>query len=405
MAFQEELLIIEYVAQQRVPGSTDVIDISLPRTEELTGTSHTDFDVTPDHTLDFATAASRRDFTFNAMGFDPVTGTLLDPFGGESDLRAGIIRHVSDKFSEDPLRPLRAVRFAGRFGFTITPETVDLCRAMRPLADHLPPERVWGELVGILESASPGAALHALDQIGWIDVLPEVANLRGVEQDPDWHPEGDVFVHTAHVLDYAARHLTFANDNDRLVAMTAMLCHDLGKATSTEFKDGRVRAHGHEAAGVPLATDLLHRLGQVHLAKEVGPLIEHHLAPVTLTTDRAIRRLSNKVPRLDLLAAVSRADTGGRPPLDNTEAFVKIDTFEERVRRLDLTDGPPKMLARGEHLITMGLQPGPRFRELLGKVYDAQLDGAVMTESDAVEMLRGLIAGRSRSQQSKQNAD
>ena len=106
------------VLKVRIPGSTDVIDIALPRTEELTGTSHTDFDVTADKDLDFATAASRRDFTINAMGYDPVTHTLLDPFAGESDLSAGIIRHVSDKFSEDPLRPLRAARFAGRFGFS-----------------------------------------------------------------------------------------------------------------------------------------------------------------------------------------------------------------------------------------------------------------------------------------------
>lgn len=382
------------VLKARVPGTSDVIDIAMPRTEELTGTSHTDFDVNVDKDLDFRTAASRRDFTINAMGYNPVTGELLDPFGGEADLRAGILRHVSDKFSEDPLRPLRAARFAGRFGFTIAPETVELCRAMRPLAEELPPERVWSELVGILESASPGVALHALDHIGWIDVFPELAALRGVQQDVGWHPEGDVFIHTAHVLDYAATHLEFESHDDRLITMTAAMCHDFGKSTVTEFRDGRIRSHGHEEAGVPLTQSLLHRLGQVALTKDVTPLVEYHLAPVTLTTDRAIRRLSTKVPRLDLLVAVSMADQGGRPPLHNAEAFAKIGAFMGRVRVLDLNDGPPKSLATGDHLIAMGLTPGPRFKELLGAVYDAQLDRSVTTESDAVEMLRGLTTGR-----------
>ena len=379
------------VLKVRVPDSNDIIDVAIPRTEELSGEGHRDFRVTSDPTLDFATAASRRDFTINAMGFDPTTGVLLDCFGGEDDLRDGAIRHVSDKFSEDPLRPLRAARFAGRFGFSIAPETVELCRAMRPLADHLPSERVWGELVGILESDFPGHSLHALDQIGWIDVFPEVAALRGVEQDARWHPEGDTFVHTAHVLNYAAANLAFDNEHDKLVVMAAALCHDLGKSTTTEFRDGRLRSHGHEGAGVPLTNSFLHRLGQVSLAKDVAPLVEHHLAPVTLTTDRAIRRLSTKVPRLDLLAAVSRADAGGRPPLTNTEASKKIDEFSNRVQRLNLNDGPPKPWATGDHLIKLGLTPGPRFRELLGTVYDAQLDGVVSNETEAVEMLRGLV--------------
>jgi tRNA nucleotidyltransferase (CCA-adding enzyme) len=379
------------VLKVKVPGSADVIDLALPRTEEVTGSKHTDFDVRADKDLDFETAASRRDFTINAMGLDPLTGELLDPFGGEADLRAGIIKHVSDKFSEDALRPLRAARFAGRFGFDIDQSTVDLCQNMRPLAEHLPPERVWGELVGILQSQSPGTALHALNNIGWIDVFPEVAALRGVEQDAGWHPEGDVFVHTAHVLDYADAH-RIGDEHDDLVVAVAAMCHDLGKANTTKFFDGRFRSHGHEEAGVPLTQSLLKRLGQLRLTDEVTPLVEHHLAPVTLTTDKAIRRLSTKVPRLDLLAQLSRADSGGRPPLANSEAFDKIDAFSERVKNLDLRDGPPKGLVNGRHLIALGLEPGVRFKEYLGAVYDAQLDGVVTTEAEALVMLRGLIS-------------
>jgi tRNA nucleotidyltransferase (CCA-adding enzyme) len=130
----------------------------------------------------------------------------------------------------------------------------------------------------------------------------------------------------------------------------------------------------------------------LRLTDEVTPLVEHHLAPVTLTTDKAIRRLSTKVPRLDLLAQLSRADSGGRPPLANSEAFDKIDAFSERVKNLDLRDGPPKGLVNGRHLIALGLEPGVRFKEYLGAVYDAQLDGVVTTEAEALVMLRGLIS-------------
>lgn len=366
------------------------LDIALPRTENKIGRGHTDFAVEVDQDLDFHTAAMRRDFTMNAIGLNLVTGELLDPHHGVADIRDGIIRHVSDQFADDPLRPLRAAKFAGRFGYRIAHETKKLCLSMWPMAEHLPPERIWGELVGILKSKSPGTALKTLVDIGWINVIPEVTDLINVPQDPNWHPEGDVFVHTCHVLDYASG--LDISPEDRLTVMVAAMCHDLGKAPTTRFFDGKWRAHGHEEAGVPLTRALLNRLGQYRLTDDVAPLVEHHLAPVTLKTDKALRRLSTKVPRLDLLAQVSRADVGGRPPLVNTKALDSIDAFEEQVRRLSLDDGPPKSLARGEHLIAMGLTPGPRFKELLGAVYDAQIDGDITTEAEAISMLRKLVS-------------
>jgi tRNA nucleotidyltransferase (CCA-adding enzyme) len=376
-------------------GGGNSLDISTPRREVTTGVGHREFDVEPDHTMTFDEAAQRRDITINAMGYDVTTGELLDAYGGVRDLRDGVIRHVSHRFSEDPLRPLRVARFAARLGFSIHPDTIAICRSMRPDASTIPAERIWGELRGVLASEAPGRAFYALESMGWLwDVFPEVAALRGVEQDPSWHPEGDVLTHTAHALDYFATHLRTGNDEDDTTIAVAILCHDLGKATTTTTLDGRIRSLGHEEAGVVPTRQLLRRLGQHQLADQVAPLVENHLAPVTMTTDRAVRRLSTRVPRLDLLAAVSRADVSGRPPLDNTVSMKKIDVFEDRVRRLDLTDGPPRMLARGEHLIAMGLEPGPAFKELLGAVYEAQLDGEVTTEADAVAMLRRLASSK-----------
>jgi tRNA nucleotidyltransferase (CCA-adding enzyme) len=370
----------------------DSLDVATPRREVATGVGHRDFDVESDHTMTFDEAASRRDLTINAMGYDVVPGELLDPYGGERDLRDGVLRHVSPRFVEDPLRPLRVARFAGQLGFRVDPSTNELCRPMSSQSSILPYERVWGELHRILLSSAPGRSLHALDDMGWLDVtLPEVAALRGVAQDPTWHPEGDVLTHTAHALDYFATHLRTDDDEDDTVVASAIICHDLGKATTTVVRDGRIRALGHEGAGVEPTLRLLRRLGQYRLAEDVAPLVARHLAPVTLTTDRAVRRLSTDVPRLDLLARVSRADVNGRPPLTNDESGRKIDEFEERVNRLGLDDGPPPPLARGAHLIAMGVTPGPRFKKLLGDVYDAQLDGTVTTESDAIAMLRAMV--------------
>ena len=369
-------------------------DISLPRTESATGHAHRDFTVKADPYMSFADAAKRRDFTIGAMGFDPLTGELLDPYGGSADLAAKILRHVSDAFDEDPLRALRAARFAARFDLKVHPDTMERCRRLYVHADTLAVERVFSELQAtLLTAATPGVALHVLDQSNWINLFPAIADLRHVPQDPTWHPEGDVFIHTAHVLDYFGTHLRTGNQEDDLVVALAALCHDLGKPATTQVDVDRVRAHGHEEAGVSLTRGFLRHYKQEQLADAVAPLVAHHLAPVQLgtkdvpPTDRALRRLSTKVHRLDLLAQVSRADVAGRPPIDPRESFAKIDVFETAVARLGITTGPPKSLASGRDLIDMGLKPGPVFKEILAVVYDAQIEGSVTTTAQAKQLL------------------
>ena len=380
-----------------VPGAQEPLDISLPRRERATGLGHKDFMVEADPHMTFSEAARRRDFTIGAMGYNPLTGELLDPYGGAQDLSDRVLRHVSDAFDEDPLRALRAARFSARFGLTVDPETVERCRRLRPQGDLLPAERNWGELAMTLKQAkTPGRALHVLDEIAWIDMFAEVADLRGVEQEKSWHPEGDVFIHTAHVLDYWGTHLRTGNHEDDMVVAVAALCHDLGKAKVTQVLDGRIRALDHERAGVGPTRSFLEGLGQLRLADQVAPLVENHLAPVVMgkdrVTDKALRRLSTKVERLDLLAAVARADQGGRPPLDVSKPMADIDWFSGRVKALGVETGPPKRLASGDHLIELGLKPGPQFKAYLDKAYDAQLSGELTDEAAAKKFLAVLVS-------------
>ena len=380
------------VLKVNVLGFDNPVDLSIPRYEASTGDGHREFQVMADPDLTFKEAARRRDFTINSMGYNLLTGELLDPYYGARDIERFTLRHVSDAFAEDPLRPLRAARFAARFGLAVLHETAELCREMRPLADSLPSERIWAEIEkAIHECKRLGRFFWWLYDFGWIDIFPEVAALRWVEQDPEWHPEGNVFIHTVAALDYWSQNLRTGNKEDDLIVATATLCHDFGKATTTEFIDGRIRARGHEEAGVDIARSFLHRLRQYELANDVAPLIANHLAPVRPFTKRSIRRLTTKVDRMDLLCLVSRADTAGRPPLDPTGSFPEIEEFEQAWRGLDVPIGGPKPLVGGDYLIKMGMKPGPAFKTVLDDVYEKQLDGEVTTIEEAHERARFVI--------------
>jgi tRNA nucleotidyltransferase (CCA-adding enzyme) len=173
-------------------------DVALPRRDNKTGDGHRGFVVETDENLDHATAFARRDFTINAMGWDDETGELVDPHGGRADLEAGILRHTSDKFDEDPLRVLRGVQFAGRFDLELAPETAELCREMAPAFDQLHKDGIWKEFHKLTAKGTHiSKALQALHAAGWEDHFPGLAATRGVPQDLTWHPEGDVNIHLA----------------------------------------------------------------------------------------------------------------------------------------------------------------------------------------------------------------
>jgi tRNA nucleotidyltransferase (CCA-adding enzyme) len=389
-------------AVYKVATEAGTLDVALPRRDSKTGRGHKGFDVHGDPLMSFADAARRRDFTINAISFDPLTGEYIDPFDGRGDLGKRLLRAVDPAtFADDSLRVLRAVQFAARFEFTLDDETAALCRGI-PL-DDLPAERVWGEMEKLLLQAprpSIGFAL-ALD-LGVIDrLLPELKTLLGCEQEPDWHPEGDVWTHTLMVID-KARELNADLPRPQLIAvMLGAVCHDLGKPATTAFIDGKIRSPNHEEAGVEPAIRLLDRLNVrtidgYDVRWHVLGLVAQHLKPgmfykAPVVTDGAFRRLAQKVD-MELLARLARADCLGRTGDFDCTA---MDWFIERARALGVEHQPPKPLLLGRHLLELGLTPGPRVGEVLRQVYEQQLDGAITTIEDAIDEARRILEIRS----------
>jgi tRNA nucleotidyltransferase (CCA-adding enzyme) len=355
------------------------IDIALPRRESKTGPKHTDFVVAGDPTMSPHDAASRRDFTINAISLDPLTEALLDPYGGVSDLKAQRLRHVSGAFSEDPLRVLRGMQFIARFDLTASSETIQLCRTLSP--EHLPAERLWEEWKKlILKGMQPSKGLLFLEACDWLQYFPELAALVGCEQEQEWHPEGDVWTHTYHCLDAYARN-RIGDDWEDLVVGLAVLCHDMGKPVSSFIceKTGRIRSPRHDVEGVPIARSFLERLTrQKKIFDEVLPLVEQHMRPLALyrdgAGDSAIRRLAARVKRVDRLTRVAFADKCGRPPIEVNE-FPEGDWLLKKATALAIQDSAPKPLMLGRHLVELGIPPSPRFGKLLDQAYEAQMEG------------------------------
>ncbi len=367
-------------------GQAGAVDVSIPSSDsDDPRGSVTDVESA------FAAAALRRDFTINAMAWDVLSGEVLDPHGGKRDLRDRCLRQVSARFGDDPLRVLRGMQFCGRFELTADESTVAECQKLTP--DGIPAERLFGEWSKlILKSKRPSLGLRFLRQTGWDRYVPEIASLVGVPQDPEWHPEGDAWVHTGCCLDaFAATRV--GNEREDLTVGLAVLCHDFGKATHTQFHDGRWRSHGHEAAGEEPTRAFLGRItDQTDLINEVVGLVTHHMVPRQLfreakasnslnACDRSIRRLARTV-RLDRLARVSWCDKAGRPPLPPTSDAT--DWLCEKARALDVLSSRPKPLLMGRDLISLGMSPGPEFRHVLESAFEAQLNGAITDHASAI---------------------
>ncbi len=384
-----------------VPGN---VDVSLPRRDSKAASGHRGIAVVGDPELPIEEAARRRDFTVNTMLVDHLGDQLLDPMGGRADLAARRLRAVDERsFGEDPLRALRAVQLAARFELQVEPATARLCAAM-PLGE-LPRERVFAEIEKLLLKARrPSLGFALMREWGMLRVLaPELLPLSDTPQDPEWHPEGDVWTHTLLALDEAAALLDDLDRPRRLTVMLGTLCHDLGKPPTTRFEDGRIRSRGHEEAGVPPSLSLLERwnvqtLLGFDVRGQVLGLVAHHLKPGQLydarenVGDGAIRRLASKCEP-ELLYRVARADCLGRSP--GRFEPVAMEWFRERVRALDVAQRPPAPLLLGRHLLEMGVAPGPGLGELLRAVYELQLDGALADLDAAREAASRLIrAGR-----------
>ncbi len=380
------------------PGRAGQIDVALPRRESKRGRGHRGFEVHGDPSMTLAEAARRRDFTVNAISWDPLADRYEDPCGGRVDLEAGILRAVDlATFGDDSLRVLRAVQFAARFAFTLDEPTADLCRTI-PL-DDLPAERIWGEVEKLLLLAQrPSIGLDLALRLGVVERLfPDLLPLVGCEQEPEWHPEGDVWVHTLMVVD-RARALNADLDRSRLTTvMLAAVCHDLGKPSTTAVIDGRIRSPDHEEAGVAPTLRMLdalnvHSIDGFDVRGQVVGLVANHLKPGMLhkapqVGDGAFRRLARKVD-LELLARVARADCLGRTGTFDCSA---MDWFLARARELDVAHRAPDPLLLGRHVLALGVPPGPRVGEILRQVYERQLDGEVASVEDGVAMARRIL--------------
>ena len=381
------------------PGDgANAIDVALPRRESKRGRGHKAFDVVGDPFMSPDEAARRRDFTINAISWDPLTDEYQDPFEGRTDLARHLLRAVDvNTFGDDSLRVLRAVQFAARFECALEERTAALCKRI-PL-DDLPSERVWGELEKLLlQARRPSAGLTLALDLGVVDqVMPELRPLVGCEQEPEWHPEGDVWIHTLMVID-KARELNGDLDRPRLITvMLGAVCHDLGKPATTAFIDGRIRSIDHEQAGVEPTLTLLDRLN-VHtidgfdVRGQVVGLVANHLKPGMFhksanVGDGAFRRLAQKVD-LELLTRLARADCLGRTGDFDCSA---MDWFLNRARALGVEHQPPAPILLGRHLLDLGMTPGPRVGAILRQVYEKQLDGEIKTVDEAIEAARPLI--------------
>jgi tRNA nucleotidyltransferase (CCA-adding enzyme) len=378
--------------------SGESLDVALPRRESKQGRGHKGFDVTGDPWMSIQEAARRRDFTINAISWDPLTGAFEDPFDGRRDLERRVLNVVdAATFGDDSLRVLRAIQFSARFELSPHARTLELCRTI-PL-DDLPAERVWGEIEKLLlQAPQPSIGLALALSLGVIERLfPELLALVGCAQEPEWHPEGDVWTHTLMVVD-RARALNDDLDRPRLVTvMLGAVAHDLGKPSTTAIVDGRIRSLDHEQAGVAPALSLLDRLNVQTLdgfpvRDQVIGLVAHHLKPGMFhkaghVGDGAFRRLAQKVD-LELLARLARADCLGRAGSFDCSA---MDWFIQRARALGVQHRAPEPILLGRHVLALGVETGPRVGRILKQVYERQLDGEIVTLDEAVAAARALV--------------
>lgn len=351
------------------------IDIAIPRRERATGKGHRDFEVEVDPFAGTYEAARRRDFTINALMEDVMTGEVEDHFGGLKDLKNGIIRHIDDdSFIEDPLRVLRAAQFAARLNFSVAEETIDLCRSID--VSTLSRERVEEELrKALLKADKPSLFFEELREMDQLSVwFPELEDLIGVEQDPIFHPEGDVWKHTMEVLDRAAQYR--AKASNPFAFMLLALTHDFGKSVTTKTIKGRIHAYEHEIEGVPIAGIFLKRItGEKAVTSYVLNMIPLHMKPNIASHSKPKYRSTNKM--FDEAAAPEDLiyfALSDKPVAAGNEEFAGDPGFLwERLSVYKETMAKPYVM--GRDLIEAGQVPGDCFTELLEYSHKLRLAG------------------------------
>lgn len=386
-----------------VVGEED-FDVSVPRRESKVGAGHKGFIPKPDPTMTIKEAARRRDFTMNTVAMDPHTGDVFDPYGGVNDIKNKLLRATDPTaFIEDPLRILRGAQFASRFKMSVEPDTMGLMQqASHELVD-LPKERVGGEWRKLLlKGVKPSLGMDVMKEAGVLKALhPELDAMSDTPQDPEWHPEGDVWTHTKMVTDRAAEITKGMSPEIREVVLYSALMHDIAKPDTTFTDvDGRVRSPRHEEEGGKKVAEIFRKQFDVskELAEKVANITTDHLKPMVFYNDRdkltegALRRLARRLApaSIEELVHTAHADHTGRGE-SGPQDFPAGAWLMDRANELEIGKEPPKPILMGRHLIPLGVKPGPGLGKILNKVFDMQIDGQVKDLDSAIRAAKDII--------------
>jgi len=369
-------------------------DFALPRTEIKIGSGHQGFEVTTSSSLEFRDAARRRDFTINAMGYDYESKTLLDPYNGMGDLKKKTLRHINDTtFIEDPLRVYRAVQFCARFEFSLNKATFLLCEKIvqNNELEELAKERVFEEIKKLLlKSDKPSIGFTLLKDLGVLRYFPQLEVLIGCLQEKEYHPEGDVWVHTLMCLDEMAK-LKSDDEYKNLYLMLAVLCHDLGKPATSAIINGKITSHNHEKEGLQPTIEFIKLLSnEKKLLDKILPLVQYHLAPFQLylqdSSLKAVKRLAIKV-NIEELCIVCLADCKGRTIPDKDKCDKAVQWLLDKAKEVNVHQEKMQALVLGRDLIKLGLKPGPKFTGILNWAYDLQIEHEDYSKEILLEMI------------------
>ncbi len=413
------------VIKIKINGWKEPLDISIPRQDSKVGDGHGDFEITACPGMNIREAALRRDLKINSCAYDPLTRIMYDPYGGIEGIRNKVIE-VTDKksFQEDALRIYRIMQFVGRFDYTVSDETVALCREMveNGVIDKLSIDRISDEIKKfMIKSRKPSAGMEFALKIGLLEKYwPEAFALVGVPQEKSWHPEGDVWKHTMQVMDAAAMiaDREKLDDTQRSILLWSALDHDLGKPVTTAISEtGKIISHGHEEAGVEPAMNLFARFAKpgepktginMEVRNAVAALVKDHLRPKEMWIDivkkeqklrgrigRLARRLEKSGTSIYMLSLLAEADQRGRNgvenrPLEreNVEELIEWQTWLwEKSKEQNVITAAPKMICRGETIKRLGgeMKSGPWIGAISECVFQDQMEGSVTNEDEATE--------------------
>lgn len=373
-------------------------DFSLPRLDSKNGVGHKGFSVEINKDLSLKEASARRDFTINSMSINMATGELVDYYGGKEDLRCGLLKPTSDAFVEDPLRLLRGLQFSARFNMDASAYLITLSRSeeLRKDFHFLPSSRIWGEWEKwIHKGAHYSKSLKYLYCI-LPSIYPDIAALNGVSQDPEWHPEGNVLVHTGFVLDYMGRYCREheITGDRRAILILAALCHDFGKLTHTQFEDGRIKSKGHEGASESFARKFLAQIGCPNrFIEPIIGLVINHMAAYGLQSEKSVRklafRLSNYNTCIADLAILIEADKSGRPPLPQGQPESVAEMLQLSAKE-NCTLNKPAPLISGGLIMEQGYA-GPMIGKIQKRLYEMQLNGSFTDAHQGLSKIKSFI--------------